>query len=69
MEGFFKSGRGLRFIKAHAGGSLRLGVIEKIIPEASNGIANNLQFTTEIMKKELIKKLNELNKLDMDNTS
>ena len=44
----------------------RLGVIEKIIPEASNGIANNLQFTTEIMKKELIKKLNELNKLDMD---
>ena len=39
---------------------LKNGVIEKIIPEPEEGLENNLSFTAEILKKELIKELDIL---------
>jgi len=36
------------------------GVIDRIIPEAEEGIENNLKFTTDILKANIISELNEL---------
>ena len=36
------------------------GVIEKVIPEPKEGLENNLKFTTDLLRKELIEELNKL---------
>ena len=42
---------------------LKNGVIEKIIPEAKDGLAKNLEYTTIILKKSLTEELEILNNL------
>lgn len=41
-------------------------VIEKIIPEPEDGLQNNLKFTTDLLKKQLIDELFVLNSKNMD---
>ena len=45
---------------------LELKVIEKIIPESAEGIQNDLEYTTNIIKEELIKKIKELSEKTID---
>lgn len=45
---------------------LKLKVIEKIIPESAEGIQNDLEYTTNIIKEELIKKIKELSEKSID---
>ena len=45
---------------------LELKVIEKIIPESAEGIQNDLEYTTNIIKEELIKKIKELSEKSID---
>lgn len=42
---------------------LEFGIIEKIIPEVEEGLHTNSEYSFAILKKELIKKLKELKKL------
>ena len=59
-----KAAEASELMKLTAQDLLELGVIEKIIPEAENGIENDLEFTTKIMKKELINKIKVLSAKD-----
>ena len=42
------------------------GVIEKIIPEAKEGLEHNLDYTASILKEELVKELHTLCQMDME---
>lgn len=59
-----KAAEASELMKLTAQDLLELGVIEKIIPEAEKGIENDLEFTTKIMKKELINKIKVLSAKD-----
>lgn len=43
---------------------LALGIIEKIIPEEPGGAHNKIETTSHVLKEELIKKLDELSRVD-----
>lgn len=47
-------------MKLTAADLLKNHVIDKIIPEPEEGLHNNLQFSTALLKKELVQKLEEL---------
>ena len=49
-----RSGEAAELMKITANDLIKNGVIEKIIPEAPEGIENNLKFTTDIIKESLI---------------
>lgn len=53
-------------MKLTADDLLELKVIEKIIPESAEGIQNDLEYTTNIIKEELIKKIKELSEKTID---
>ena len=55
-----RSAEAAELMKITAEDLLKNGVIEKIIPEPEEGLENNLSFTAEILKKELIKELDIL---------
>ena len=59
-----KAAEASELMKLTAEDLFKLGIIEKIIPEAENGIENDLEFTTDIMKKELINKIKVLSAID-----
>ena len=55
-----RSGEAAELMKITANDLLKNGVIEKIIPEPEEGIENNLEFTADILRKDLIEELNIL---------
>ena len=52
-----RSGEAAELMKLTAQDLIKNGVIEKIIPEPEEGLENNLEFTTNIIKEELKKEL------------
>lgn len=58
-----RSADAAELMKLTAPDLLKNGVIEKIIPEAKDGLAKNLEYTTIILKKSLIEELEILNNL------
>lgn len=61
-----RSSEAAELMKLTAKDLIKNGVIEKIIPEPEEGLENNLKFTTDIIKENLIKELAELCALDID---
>ncbi len=61
-----KAAEAADLMKLTAEDLLANGVIEKIIPEAEEGIENNLKFTTDILKESLLEELNYLCSLDTE---
>lgn len=55
-----RSAEAAELMKLTAKDLLANGVIDKIIPEAKEGIENNLKFTTDILKKGIIAEFDEL---------
>src|SRR5699024_9219608 len=45
---------------------IKNNVIDKIIPEPEEGLHNNLKYTTDILKKELIDKIKVLSEKNVD---
>ena len=58
-----RSSDAAELMKLTAPDLLKNGVIEKIIPEAPEGLAENLEYTTSILKRLLIEELNLLKSL------
>ena len=58
-----RSADAAELMKLTAPDLLKNGVIEKIIPEAKDGLTKNLEYTTIILKKSLIEELEILNNL------
>lgn len=61
-----RAGDAAELMKLTAKDLIKNGVIEKIIPEAPEGIENNLKFTTDIIRESLIKEFKVLCAMDMD---
>ena len=55
-----RSGEAAELMKLTARDLLANGVIEKVIPEPKEGLENNLKFTTDLLRKELIEELDKL---------
>lgn len=55
-----RSSEAADLMKLTANDLIKNGVIEKIIPEPEEGLENNLEFTTDIIRKELIEELENL---------
>ncbi len=64
-----RSGEAAELMKLTARDLLANGVIEKVIPEPKEGLENNLKFTTDLLRKELIEELNKLCKKAQKNFS
>lgn len=61
-----RSGEAAELMKLTAKDLLKNGIIEKIIPEAEEGIENNLKFTTDILKGSLLQEMEYLCSLDKE---
>ena len=61
-----KAGEAAELMKLTAKDLIKNGVIEKIIPEAPEGIENNLRFTTDIIRESLISEFKTLCAMDKD---
>ncbi|MCQ4725741.1 acetyl-CoA carboxylase carboxyltransferase subunit alpha [Anaerotignum faecicola] len=61
-----KAGEAAELMKLTAKDLIKNGVIEKIIPEAPEGIENNLRFTTDIIRESLINEFKVLCAMDKD---
>ncbi|MCI8342707.1 MAG: acetyl-CoA carboxylase carboxyltransferase subunit alpha [Firmicutes bacterium] len=61
-----RAGEAAELMKITAPDLLENGVIDKIIPEAEEGIENNLSFTANIIKENIIKEFEVLCAMDKD---
>ncbi len=61
-----RSADAAELMKLTAPDLLKNGVIEKIIPESKDGLAQDLEYTTAILKKALIEELRILNNLTIE---